>query len=66
MKQAFKVSNNINNTKQGMNSLTLYDICSRDLGVRVSKKKIDGMKSNDGASLFIYTVSGCPGTKNCI
>ena len=35
MKQAFKVSNNINNTKQGMNSLTLYDICSRDLGVRV-------------------------------
>ena len=35
MKQAFKVSNKINNTKRGMHSLTLYDICSRDLGVRV-------------------------------
>ena len=35
MKQAFKVSNNINNTKHCMHSLTLYDVCSRDLGVRV-------------------------------
>ena len=65
VKQAFKVSNNINNTNHCMHSLTLYDVCSRDLGVRVWKK-IDGMKSNDGASLFIYMGSGCPGTKNCI
>lgn len=32
----------------------------------VFERKIDGMKSNDGASLFIYTGSGCPGAKNCI
>ena len=38
MKQAFKVSNNINNTKQCMHSLTLYDVCSRVLGVVFEKK----------------------------
>ena len=39
MKQAFKVSYNINNTKQCMHSLTLYDVCSRDIWGFVFQKK---------------------------